>query len=317
MLVERERPIPVLESEKPLLEKSMGIALASVILSHLTINSLPTLLRNPSELLSNLPSYPKLQTLNKFKGPEDEAKIFTELFASALTKSWNTQNTKNVSEKESRLALYCAELRNKGYNLKRVMQEVCKHFNLSLTEALEIAKKEYFTINDLARELEINTGSAKNRVLEALKKDRTINAEHFGGKERRRTFIPQSQRNNLKSIVESLIQTAIVTLPDNSAVTIKGRLKKQILDLLLQAFNQPHGLALAKIIDLYPKGDRDARVKANHVIQDFRKKLQAFGWIIENRYISKGRGRKPISEYFLKQVDNATSSPAHGPLPNP
>lgn len=304
MVVERERPIPVLESERPLLEKSMGIDLTGIILSHLTIDSLATLPRNPSRLLSNLSSYTRLRTLNELKSPEDEVKLFTALFASTLTKSWNTENTKNISEKEKRLALYCTELRNKDYSLKSVMREVCKHFNLSLTEALEIAKKEYFTIADLAKELKMNIGNAQNRVKETLKKDLTIQPERFGGKGGK-LFIPQSQRNRLKSIIGSLIQITIVTLPDNSVATIKGKLKKaRIFDMFLSTFNQPHGLALDKITDLYPKGDPNAKVNANHVIADLKKELQAFGWTIENKHIRKGPRRKHTSSYFLKKVEN-------------
>lgn len=300
MVVEIERPIPVLESERSLLEKSIGIALTSIILSHLTIDSLATLLRNPSGLLPNLPSYTRLRTLNKLKSPEDEVKIFTELFASVLTKSWTVTDTKNISEKEKRLALYCTELRNKGYSLKKVMQEVCRHFNLSLTEALEIAKKEYFTIDDLAKELKMNIGNVQNRVKETRKKDPTIRPERFdekGGK----LFIPESQRNKLKSIVGSLIQSFIVTLPDNSIATIKGRLKKRIFDMLLPTFDQPHGLALDKIIDLYPKDDSDARVNAHHVLANLKKALMPFGWTIKNKHINKGSRAKHVSEYFLRR----------------
>lgn len=303
-----ERPNLAFENERQTIEKSVGIALTSIILSHLTIGSLATILRNPSKLLSNLVSYPKLQTLNKLKSPEDDVKLFTELFASALTKSWTVTDTKNISEKEKDLVFYCAELRNKAYGLKTIMQEVCKHFNLSLTEALEIAKKEYFTIADLAQELKINIGNAQNRVAEILKKDRTIKPERFGGKGGP-LFILESQRNKLKLIIESLIQTAIVTLPDNSLAIIKGKLKKKIFDMLLPTFNQPHGLTLDKILDLYQDGP-NAKVNANHVMAALKKELQAFGWTIENKHIKKGLPRqKHISEYFLRRYQAPEISP--------
>ena len=297
------RPDIAFENDRQTIQRSIGIDLTNVILSHLNLDLLTMLRHNPTELLSDTPSYPKLQALNKLTmKPEEETKLFTELFASSLTKSWTVSDTKNISEKEKRLALYCAELRNKGYDLKRVMQEACEHFNLSLTEALEIAKKEYFTIDDLARELEMSRGNAKNKVAQAFRKDRTIKPERFGGKEHNRIFIHESQRNNLKSMVESLIQkpTVTVTLPDNGVVTIEGRLQKKILDMLLSTFNQPHGLALNRLIGLYPKGDPNATQKVSHALARLRKALGHY-WIIENTHTGNGRRSNHISEYFLKR----------------
>ena len=297
------RPDIAFESERQTIEKSIGIDLTNVILSHLNLNLLTMPHHNPIELLSNTPSYPKLRTLNELKNPEDETKLFTELFASALTKSWTVTDIKNISEKEKRLVFHCAELRNKGYDLKRVMQEVCRHFNLSLTQALEIAKKEYFTIDDLAQELEMNRTTVKNRILETVKKNRTITTERFGGKGHNRIFIPKSQQNNFKSIVKSSIQKTTVTLPDNSVTPIwNGRLRKKILDMFLQTFNEPHGLALDKVIDLYPKGNRNARKKARYVIASLKERLQAFGWTIENQHIKTNPRQKYISAYFLKKI---------------
>lgn len=297
------------ENEKSLLERSTGIDLTIIVISNLnflgTLKSLPP---QPNVLLSKLPSFIKFKSGNQLIGPKEETELFTRCFASTLSKSWTATDTENISEKEKDLVLHCAQLRNKGYDLKKVVQEVCKYFNLSLPDALEIAKKEYFTVDDLAQELEMNIGNTQNRVKETLKKDPTIRPERFGGRGGK-LFIPESQRNKLKSIVGSFKERFIVTLPDNSTATINGTLKKKIFDMLLETFNQPHGLALDEILDLYSKDNPNAKVNANHAMAALKKELEKFGWTIENKHIRKGPGRKHSSEYFLKRYQVPEISP--------
>ena len=54
------RPDIAFESERQTIEKSIGIDLTNVILSHLNLNLLTMPHHNPTELLSDTPSYPKL-----------------------------------------------------------------------------------------------------------------------------------------------------------------------------------------------------------------------------------------------------------------
>lgn len=306
-----KRPIPVLENEKPKLEKSIGIDLTTIIVSHLNLGTFKSLPHQPNRLLAGIPSFVRLRSLDKFMGPTEEVELFTQLFASTIAKTWNADlSNKNLAERERKLAVHCLELRRKGYDLKRTIREVSHHFNLSEKDALEIAKKEYFTIDDLAKEMDMNRGSAKNRVKEALKEDNSIIPERFGGLEVRRTYISRNHWGKIKSAVESLIQQAKIALPDNKELAINGRVRKRIMKKLAEKAKAGKGLSLDEILSLYPKKDRhQEREEAHHVIAALRENLQSFGWTIENYYVNKGPRSKHISAYFLRKTEPPTSSP--------
>lgn len=465
-----------LANEREMIENFLRLDLTNMIVPHVRLNSLHMLPKEPIQLLSRIPSYQRLNFLQKLND-EDSKELFIRVFAATLSRSWNMKAAPNLDVKEQKLIGECAELKEKGYSLEKVLRETSEHFHLPLRQVMEIAsmqyftvkdiakhleinqkraakilteaankdstiirenlkyehddqlmfvpknqwdkvikaikatvhseftlpdgqkikilskgkvqikimemflsqdgkfnleslfslypdtdkasarrkaqesisklkkklrkvgwtienqarvdfgfykkgkaqekiyvlkslsadriagidKKKYFTIDSMARKLEMNRGSAKNRIMEAIKKDPTIKLVRLEGNNR--IFIHREHWDNVKASVEALIQKSFITLPDGKIVAINGRLKKKIIDMLLDKVNKSQGLSLPEIIALYPKGDKDARVKAHHVIEDLKKTLQASGWTIKNKYISRGSNKKHISEYFLKKKE--------------
>lgn len=302
----------VMATEKELVKKSVGLDLTALIVTHLNLGLTAELSHNPHDLFINLPSYSKFKAFNKFMTPQEEVKIFTQFFASNLARNWNA-NPKDgkLSEKERKIASNCFDLREKGYSLKKVIEEICHQFNLSQKDAMEIVKKEYFTIDDLANDMNLNRGSLKNRVSQVLKRNPGIMKENFGGLTVKRTFIPRIHWDKVKSAIELSVQQAEIKLPDNKEIIVNGRVKKKILKILAEkAKSGERGISLDEILDFYPKDDRKrSREEAHHVISDLRKSLESFGWTIQNYYINKGPRAKHISAYFLKKVENPTFSP--------
>lgn len=291
----------VSKSETQWIKNNFGIHLTNVFLFHLQNDTLESLPSDPSQITFDPDFHYNVTGLVNMGNLKERRSFLMEVFIPPLAKGWNYEVRQSSSEQEKKAAIACTELRDKGYSLRRLMEEACKHFNLPLGEALEIAKKDYFIISDLAKDLGMNLGSTRNRTMEALRNNPGIKTERLAGKQ---IFVHNSERDNLKSLIESLTQRTVVTLPDDKKLAISGRLKGAILKMLLDQENIESGLPLEKILSLYPGLNRKLeREEAHHVISDLKRELNSFGWTVKNLYL---RRKTQISTYFLKKYE-ATS----------
>jgi len=287
------------DSEKQSLERTVGIDLTSIIVSNLNLGLLGSLPKRSNELLSVLPLYPKLRTLDRFMKPEEEVTLFTRVFASALTESWNVTDTRNLGEKEKRLSEHCSALRKKGYKIRQVIDYVSKHLSIPIYPDFFL-----YSIKDVTKATGITNRRKLQHEMEfAMARDENIVPQDKSERKKgKRILFKGSTFYKLISSINSKREP--ILLPENNKpIEVNGEIRRKILKQLLESYRQGKPVPMHELLSNYRDGKESSidkkRYRVLKHLEDLREILKDYGWTIRNARNHGHRFRGKESLYSL------------------